>query len=229
MADRKISELPAAALPLTGTELVAVVQGGETRQAPAEQLSTRFTPVPSVFVAATRMGGSGQTPTANRMFVVPYTPRRRMTVQRFQIRTHFSSGDSNFALAIYASGPNGLPTGSPIFAGTQFTPNYPFSFVGYAGLSFVLEPRRYWLAFVASATAGQYTETSDEHLIQEIQTNLGFTFGGTEGLSSPAGSVHLFRDGVAVGDWPTLTEQFSDFGGMEPAWRAPAFSFQVAP
>jgi hypothetical protein len=35
MADQKISQLPAATTPLAGTELVPLVQGGETRQAPA--------------------------------------------------------------------------------------------------------------------------------------------------------------------------------------------------
>jgi hypothetical protein len=35
MADQKISQLPAATTPLAGTELVPLVQGGETRRAPA--------------------------------------------------------------------------------------------------------------------------------------------------------------------------------------------------
>jgi hypothetical protein len=38
MTDRKITELPAATLPLAGTEPAVVVQGGETRQAPASAL-----------------------------------------------------------------------------------------------------------------------------------------------------------------------------------------------
>jgi hypothetical protein len=38
MANQKISQLPAATTPLAGTELVPVVQGGETRRAPASAL-----------------------------------------------------------------------------------------------------------------------------------------------------------------------------------------------
>jgi hypothetical protein len=39
MPDAKISELPAATLPLAGTEPTIVVQGGETRQAPASAIT----------------------------------------------------------------------------------------------------------------------------------------------------------------------------------------------
>lgn len=227
MTDRKISELPAATLPLEGTEPTVVVQGGETRQAPAEQLSTRFTPLPSVFVAGTTMGGAGQTPTANRMLVMPYTPRRRMTIQRFRIRTHNTAGASDFALAIYQSGPNGLPLGSPVYGGAVFTPTYPFVYVGYSGLSLVLEPRRYWLAFVASAAAGQYTEASNNGLPQplaEMHMDIGFTV--QDPLSS--NNCVMGRNGVTPGIWPTLTGQLSDFSTLEAVFRSPAFSFQVA-
>lgn len=227
MTDRKISELPAATLPLAGTEPTVVVQGGETRQAPAEQLGVRFTPIPLAFVSGTVMGANGQTPSANRMLLVPYRPRRRMVVQRFNIRTHNTTGASDFALGIYASGANGLPIGDPIYGGAAFTPTYSFIYVGYSGLSLTLEPRRYWLAFVASAAAGQYTEASSiSDFITEMHFDIGFNSQGS--LAAITSTGVLGRNAVTPGVWPTLTGQFSDFTSLEAFFRSPAFSFQVA-
>lgn len=225
MTDRKISELPAATLPLAGTALVAVVRGGVTEQVAVEQLSGRFSPIPSAFVAGTLMGTSGQVPTANRMLLVPYTSPRRMTVQRFNIRTHATSGSSDFALAIYASGANGLPTGAPIYGGAPFTPTYNFVYVGYSGLSLTLEPRRYWLAFAATAAAGSYTESgSNPASFRDIQADIGYA----NQVNLATTSVIPFVNGVTPGTWPSLTARLSDFAGYDATFRCPAFSFQVA-
>lgn len=42
MTDRKITELPAATLPLAGSEPTVVVQGGETRQVPSSALGVSY-------------------------------------------------------------------------------------------------------------------------------------------------------------------------------------------
>jgi hypothetical protein len=228
MADLRISELPAATLPLAGTEPVAVVQGGETRKVSAGDLASRYSPIPSVYISGTVMGFNSQTPEANRMLIVPFTPAQRMTVQNYNIRTHNTSGASDFALAVYSSGANGLPTGAPFYAGAAFTPSYNFVFVGYAGLSLILEPVRYWLAFVASASAGSYTEASNlnnQEFPRVVFMDVGFS--DQDRLSTADRSV-LFKNGVTPGAWPALTGQTSDFDGVDFAFRSPAFSFRVA-
>jgi len=40
MANQKISQLPSATTPLAGTELVAIVQGGQTRRVAARAVSS---------------------------------------------------------------------------------------------------------------------------------------------------------------------------------------------
>lgn len=57
MAGIKISALPSATIPLAGTELLAIVQGGATKQTPVSSVSRNLTgPVTSVGLATTIVG-----------------------------------------------------------------------------------------------------------------------------------------------------------------------------
>lgn len=230
MTDRKISELPAASLPLVGTEQVPIAQGGETRRVNAAVLGGVSTGrVSGSYFSTTPMGGAGETPTANRMRLFPYTPERAITIQRFQIRTHNTPGASNFALAIYDCGESGLPIGAPLYGGAAFTPTYNFTYVGYSGLSLMLPVRRLWLAFVASAAAGSYTQINEAlgDSSKELLTLVGNSDTSLLATSNN-GNIGPFVDGVTPGVWPTLTGQFSDFSGRDRPFRYPTFSFQVA-
>lgn len=62
MAGVKISELPAASTPLAGTELLAVVQGGVTKQASADDIAAAaFLDTVANGAVATTLGSVGPT------------------------------------------------------------------------------------------------------------------------------------------------------------------------
>lgn len=86
MAGIKISALPAATTPLTGAELVAVVQGGATKQTTVSSVNRNLTgpvtsvglattivgPIPAVTLSGTISGGNNQ---INNVVIGTTTPR----------------------------------------------------------------------------------------------------------------------------------------------------------
>ena len=70
MADTKISAMTAASLPLTGAELVPMVQGGSNVQTPISNVKKTF-----VSALQTTIGGFGVFQTAHGLGVVPQVVR----------------------------------------------------------------------------------------------------------------------------------------------------------
>lgn len=119
MTDRKISELPAAILPLAGDEVVPLVQGGETRNAAMRRLQYRDRPANYISGAwYSHLGPLGTTTPGN-------APTGTFMLRPFYVAEKFVATEAamEFAAipvsrvvgALYAHDPvTGLPTGVPL-------------------------------------------------------------------------------------------------------------------
>lgn len=158
MTDRKISELPAATLPLAGTEPTVVVQDGETRRVAARNSMPRLNPAQSVSYLHPfgPFTGAASSVPSDQAHGMPFLLRNPVVLNEIAIRTGTATAGAQARAAIYAQANNaGLPTGAPILATSPAATAVSNTTVVFGGLNFTLMPGVYWI-FLTSSLANNY-------------------------------------------------------------------------
>lgn len=224
MPDLKISELPAATLPLAGTELLPIVQGGQTKDVPASALRGNYPSanVAGWFVAPWGMGQNTNTGTLvpNAVYGSLFEIVVPTTVDQITVRsgTANTTGDQA-AFAIYAvSGSRPLPTGDPIWSSGAISMAAASTVFNVAvSPSLTLLPGLYFFAHNQNISRAFFSRRSDQAaqaLISRINGG-----GNVNQLFFGANGGALRRDSVTFGTWPTLTGAASDWTSNAEAYQ----------
>jgi hypothetical protein len=222
MADAKISELPAATLPLAGTGQVPIVQDGETRRATLLQVRDS-TDYKSGREYLFKPPGSHNTttsnaPAANLLYLSPVFVEQAVSIS--EIRASHNNAGGNAKLAIYAASPLTLyPAGDPVFASASFP--LTLSNTSFAGLSLSLERGWHWAGHVGDGATHM-------QVLGGIAPGYLLSFIGVEG--SPQTGVGYIQKNMTFADpFPTLTGSFGtdafSYGAANN--RAAGFRFVV--
>lgn len=206
MTDRKISELPAATLPLAGTEPTVVVQGGETRRAPVNSIKGLPGGVASGAWMSPMGHGSNtaiESQPAGQIQATAFAVQVAMTVDRVSFRSAATVNGTNLvAFALYRADPlTLLPTGDPVWASGSLSNAVANTIIEVAvATPFALAPGVYWFMHNQNE-AGGFVNAQDPATRRAIAAGL---------VPAPFASFLGFGEGGALrrtqtfGTWPTL-------------------------
>jgi hypothetical protein len=156
MPDTKISGLPAATLPLAGSEQVPIVQDGETKRASVQRFQYRDRPAAYIsggwysFNGPATNSTSANAPTGVFM-LRPFFVSETFTADQFGV-DFAATPDGQIVAALYATDPTTkLPTGAPLLNTGLVTPTLSRWVASISG-NITLEPGIYWVGVQAETT-----------------------------------------------------------------------------
>lgn len=229
MTDRKISELPAATLPLVGDELTPIVQGGITERVPVSAFGAQLTRYRSGAYygpLGTRETIDSYPLVADRLDAHPFpilAPIRVSEIGHIVTNSGAAAGQQA-KLAIYRSGVNGYPSGAPIYeSGVINTPATAPAIFAFSGLDFTLQPGAYWIVWQFNNSALR---------IRPFERGFGsfLSRGMLTGSTNPSStSFGLSRTGVAFGaTFPPFSDSAADWTTVDgPALSVHYFALRA--
>ena len=223
MGDKEYFQLPAATLPLSGSELVAIVQGGVSKQCPVSAIgssSQNAAATPTFSPIAGSYGGSqlvtitsstpgailyytldGSTPTtSSTLYTVPLAVFATETVNAIATAPGFST--SGVGSSLYLITPN--PTGTNVAAGGAAI----FSYEGFPWSQDRFREGRFNCDFTGSITSGVMTITvatfnllaAGQRITANSPTdNYTYIVSQLSGTTGGTGTYQLNNGGLTVG------------------------------
>lgn len=153
------------------------------------------------------INNTARTPTPGTGIFTFFDVQDHTRIQAYGSRTH-STGSGQAAFALYASGPNGFPTGSPLHGGGLITPTYSFVLTGYSGIDVILPRGRIWFAVcLAAGSTASFTDmvTTDVNLNWRRLWNFPTSLLGSESANNFGA---MTKSGMTAGTWPTLSDSY---------------------